>query len=122
MKKKILVADDDAQLLELVKGRLEKNNYAVITAKDGLEALKKAQTENPDLIILDIKMARMDGYTALRRLKLEKVTKSIPVIILTGYDAMRDLFQVEDIRDYIVKPFKDEDFLLRVSRALKQEI
>lgn len=119
MKKKILVADDDAQLLELVKGRLEKNNYAVITAKDGLEAIKKALTENPDLIILDIKMARMDGYTALRRLRLEKNTKSIPVIILTGYDTMRDLFQVEDISDYIVKPFNDEDFLLRVSRALK---
>ena len=119
MTKKILVADDDGQLLELIKTRLEKNNYQVLTVKDGLEALKKVKSEIPDLIILDIKMAQMDGYLTLRKLKSEEMTKSIPVIILTGYDKMRDLFEVEDISDYIVKPFNDEDFLLRVSRALR---
>lgn len=120
MRKKILVADDEPQLLELIARRLKTNNYEVVTASDGVEALKKTSAENPDLIILDIKMAQMDGYTALLRLKADEKTRSIPVIILTAYDKMKDLFELEGVSDYIVKPFNDQDFLLRVSRALKR--
>lgn len=119
MKKKILVADDEPQLLELVGQRLKTNNYEVVSARDGVEALEKTAAQNPDLIILDIKMAQMDGYTTLLRLKADEKTKSIPVIILTAYDKMKDLFELEGIADYIVKPFNEQDFLLRVSRALK---
>jgi len=116
--KKILIVDDDPEMIELVKTRLEANAYEVVTAADGLEALEKVDKENPDLIILDIKMAKVDGYTTLHRLKDKEKGKSIPVIILTGYDKMKDLFELEGVSDYIVKPFDDQDFLLRVAKAL----
>lgn len=119
-KKKILIVDDDAGLLELVKSRLVASGYRALTAKNGLEGLKKINKESPDLILLDIKMAQMDGYTMLRRLKGRGKTKSIPIIILTAYDKMKDLFELEGVNDYIVKPFDDQDLLLRISRVLKE--
>lgn len=119
--KKILVIDDDRNLVELIKKRLEANGYAVVSALDGLEGLEKVDKENPDLIILDIKMAKMDGYTMLRKLDEDDRSANIPVIILTGYDGMQDLFELEGIRDYILKPFDGQDLLLRISRALNIE-
>ena len=120
-KKKILVVDDEVELVELVKIRLEANGYEVIMANSGLEGLSKAASELPDLIILDIAMAEMDGYTVLQKLREEEKTKDIPVIMLTAYAKMQSLFEMEGISDYIVKPFDPQDFLLRVGRVLKKE-
>ncbi|MCK4883032.1 MAG: response regulator, partial [Candidatus Omnitrophica bacterium] len=92
-KKKILIVDDEADLVELIKIRLEANNYEVITANSGLEGLSKATSEVPDLIVLDIGMAEMDGYTALQKLREEEITKEIPVIMLTAYAKMQPLFE-----------------------------
>lgn len=118
--KKILVIDDEPELLEAVKIRLEDNSYVVSTANDGDSGLEKAEQDVPDLIILDISMAQMDGYTMIRELKQNEKTKSIPVIILTAHAVMKDLFELEGIEEYIVKPYEDQDLLLRVSRALKK--
>jgi DNA-binding response OmpR family regulator len=118
-KKKILIVDDEAELVDLVKIRLEANGYAVITANSGLEGLSMAGQERPDLIILDIGMAQMDGYSMLQKVRAKEEIKDTPVIMLTAYSKMRDLFEVEGISDYIVKPFEPQDFLLRVSRVLK---
>ena len=120
-KKKILVIDDEPDLINVVKTRLEASGYEVISAGNGLEGLKRADQKNPDLILLDIKMAQMDGYTMLRKLKHAKKTESIPVIILTGYAKMKDMFDLEGATDYVVKPFDGQDLLLRISRALKKE-
>ncbi len=120
-KKKILVIDYEPDLINVVKTRLEASGYEVISASNGLEGLKRADQKNPDLILLDIKMAQMDGYTTLRKLKHKKKTESIPVIILTGYEKMKDMFDLEGATDYIVKPFDSQDLLLRISRALKKE-
>lgn len=119
-KKKVLVIDDEPDFLEMIKIRLEANGYEVIDAYDGEEGLKKAEGENPDIILLDIMMPKKDGYTLLRELKHKKATKSIPIIVLTAKPGMRDLFGMEGINDYIVKPFEDEELLLRIKKALKE--
>ncbi|MCK5179249.1 MAG: response regulator [Candidatus Omnitrophica bacterium] len=119
-KKKILIVDDEIELVELVKIRLEANGYEVITANSGLEGLSKAASEVPDLIVLDIGMAEMDGYTALQKLREEETTKDIPVIMLTAYAKMQSLFEMEGISDYIVKPFDPQDFLEKVEKVFKK--
>ena len=117
-KKKILIVDDEPEFVNLVRLRLEANGYEVIDASNGEEGLKKAEEERPDIILLDIMMPKKDGYTLMRELKYKEITKSIPIIALTGKPKMKDLFEIEGIKDYIVKPFEDEDLLLRIKRAL----
>ena len=117
-KKKILIVDDEPELVNLIRLRLEANGYEVIDASNGEEGLKKVEEERPDIILLDIMMPKKDGYTLMRELKRKEATKSIPIIALTGKPKMKDLFEIEGIKDYIVKPFEDEDLLLRIKRAL----
>ena len=119
-KKKILVVDDEADLIELIQTRLEANGYAVVTAHDGIEGLSKARRGGPDLLIFSNGMAQMDGYTVLQKIREDEKTKGIPVIMLTAYGKMKDLFEIEGISDYIVKPFDPQDFLSRVARVLKE--
>ncbi len=120
-KKKILVVDDEMELIELVKIRLESDGHEVIIANSGLDGLSKAAIESPDLIILDIGMAEMDGYTMLQKLREDEALKDTPVIMLTAYAKMKSLFEMEGISDYIVKPFDPQDFLVRVNKVLKKE-
>lgn len=119
-KKKILIIDDDIEMVKMITKRLVADNYEVVSSCNGIEGLEKARGENPDLIILDIRMPQMDGHTMLRNLKHFKAkTRNIPVIILTAYEGLKDLFDLEGANDYILKPFDDQDLLLRISRALK---
>ena len=118
--KKILVVDDEQQLALAVKIRLQSRGYQVMIANDGQEALEIVDKEPPDLVILDVLMPVMDGYTFLRELNTRVGRGKVPVIILTARDRMKDLFEVEGIEDYIVKPFDYEDLLLRIDRAFKR--
>jgi CheY-like chemotaxis protein len=118
-KKKILVIDDEAELVESVKTQLESGGYNVTTANSGIEGLSKVASESPDLVILDIGMAEMDGYTMLQELRENKDIKDMPVIILTAYAKMKSLFEIEGISDYIVKPFDPHDLLMRVDKVIK---
>ena len=118
--KKILVVDDEQQLALAVKIRLQSRGYQVTTANDGQQALEAVDKDRPDLIILDVLMPVMDGYTFLRELNARVGRGKVPVIILTARDRMKDLFEVEGIEDYIVKPFDYEDLLLRIDRAFKR--
>ncbi len=120
MNKKILVVDDEVILIELVKMRLEVNGYEVSTANDGIEGLSKAEQVRPDLIILDIGMERMDGYTMLKELRKNDKIKDIKVIMLTASGKKRELLEAQGISDYILKPFDTEDFLSRVDKVLKE--
>ena len=113
--KKILVIDNDPKILELVKARLEANQYQVVSATDGEEGLSKAESERPDLVIADIKMPKVDGYTFVRQFKKDESNKKVPIIILTGYANMKDLFAVEGIDDYLVKPFEAETLLKKIA-------
>ena len=118
--KKILVADDEQQLALAVKIRLQSKGYTVVTASDGQQALQLAAQEKPDLIILDVLMPVMDGYSCLRELNTRFGRGKIPVIILTARDRMKDLFELEGIEDYVIKPFDHEDLLIRIERVFKR--
>ena len=118
--KKILVADDEQQLALAVKIRLQSKGYAVVTASDGQQALQLAAQEKPDLILLDVLMPVMDGYSCLRELNTRFGRGKIPVIILTARDRMKDLFELEGIEDYVIKPFDHEDLLVRIERVFKR--
>lgn len=124
MAKKILVVDDDPNIVKLIKLRLEANNYQITTAHDGEECVAKVLSERPDLILLDIMMPRSDGYSALIGLKEMKAVSEdlpdIPVIILTAVadPRIRDLVKKEQIKDFIVKPFSAEDLLAKVKKAI----
>lgn len=118
--KKILLADDEQQLALAVKIRLQSRGYQVATASDGQQALALAAKERPDLVILDVLMPVMDGYSCLRELNTRFGRGAIPVIILTARDRMKDLFELEGIEDYIIKPFDHEDLLVRIDRVLKR--
>lgn len=118
--KKILVADDEQQLALALKIRLESKGYKVATAKDGQEAVNLAAKDKPDLVILDVLMPVMDGYSCLRELNTKFGRGKLPVIILTARDRMKDLFELEGIEDYVVKPFDHDDLLVRIDRAFKR--
>lgn len=124
MAKKILIVDDDPNILKLVKTRLEAHNYEVIAASDGEECMQKVLSDKPDLIILDILMPKADGYDVLVGMKEIKALTGkipvIPVIVLTALSdpRVRGMIEKEEIKDYIVKPFNAEDLLNKVKQAL----
>jgi CheY-like chemotaxis protein len=118
---KILIVDDEPDLLELLKTTLLGNGYDVVTANDGLQGLEQVGNESPDLILLDIKMPRMDGYTMLRELKKSEKTKHIPVIMLTVYDKMKDIFELEGVKGYMIKSSNDQEILNQIKKVLEEE-
>ena len=105
---KVLVVDDEPNIVELLQYNLEKTGYEVKTAYNGQEALDIARQYIPDLIILDIMMPKMDGYQVIRRLKEEERTSTIPVIFLTAKAQMKDVVsgRAMGADDYVVKPYK----------------
>ncbi len=113
---KVLIVDDDPDFSQLLEFDLRKKGYEVITACNGEEGLERAKSENPGLIILDIKMPKMDGYTFVRRLKKEELTKETPLIVLTSYEPMKDMFQLEGVIDYFVKAANMENLLNTVAK------
>ena len=119
-KKKILLVDDEPSVLKIVTRRLEVNQYEVITATDGLEGLDRAMTDKPDLIISDIMMPNMDGYTFIRKVRSQPALARIPVIILTAKDKMQDLFLFQGVKDcdYVVKPFESDELLKKIAELL----
>lgn len=118
--KKILIADDEQQLALAVKIRLQSKGYQVLTAADGGQALELIAQQHPDLVILDILMPVMDGYTCLREINRRYGRGKIAIVILTARDRMKDLFELEGVEDYIIKPFDHEDLLLRIERVFKR--
>jgi type IV pilus assembly protein PilB len=120
--RRILVADDNAIILKVLRNLLEAEGFQVITVQDGLEALKLTLQERPDLVITDILMPRMDGVTFIKKLKSQLATRYIPVIMLTAKDGVEA--EVEGIgagaNDYLTKPVNPKRLLARVHRILDQ--
>ncbi len=119
-KNKILICDDEPELVELVQLQLEVVGYDVVTANDGEEALQKAYSENPDLVLLDIRMPKIDGREVCHRLHLDSRTKDIPVIFLSAKvrgEEKKDVPREE--ADYLVKPFDMKDLLLKIATILQ---
>ena len=123
MPKRILLVDDEPDLLSTLKKRLETNNYEVITASDGMEALSKAKKEKPDLIILDLMLPKMDGYKVCRMLKFDEKYKHIPIIMFTARAEVEDekLGQETGADAYITKPFETNNLLSKVEELLSRK-
>ena len=111
-KKKILIADDEQSIRLLVR-RLLSQNYIVLEASDGEEAIDIARRENPDLILMDIMMPKVDGYTACHQITKDQATKAIPVVMLTGvgHELNKKLSFEVGAKGYITKPFSLQDLL-----------
>jgi CheY-like chemotaxis protein len=120
MSKKILVIDDEEQLVEMVQMRLEANEYMVISAKNGAEGVQKAVETKPDLILMDVLMPEMNGYSALKHLKEEEKTKDIPVIMFTVQRHLEDRRRSisEGAAAHIVKPFEPEELMKKIKDIL----
>ena len=120
MTQKILIADDDLNMLALLKSLLTKAGYKVITAENGLEAVAKAQKELPALVLLDIHMPKMDGLQACKEIKSSQFTKSVPVIMLTIEGSMSEIQQAIDYgaKTYLTKPASGEEILKVVKSIL----
>lgn len=119
----ILVVDDEHDIVTLIGKVLKKSGYEVITANDGLECIKKVETESPDLILLDNVMPNMDGPTALAKLKASKKTADIPVIMVTALADQEHIVNAQKggAVEYIVKPFDYTVLLEKIKQALKSK-
>ncbi|OVE76142.1 hypothetical protein BVX98_06540 [bacterium F11] len=117
---KILVVDDEKDVVELLKFLLEKDGYVVTTASNGREALDMVQKESPDLILLDVMMPEMDGYTVQTQLLENPQTKDIPVIILTAKGQLKDVFAMSaNVQAYIEKPFDPKSLRSKIQEAIQ---
>jgi DNA-binding response OmpR family regulator len=116
----VLAADDDEDILALVKFRLERSGYTVLQARDGEEALALARERRPDLAVLDIMMPKLDGLELTRRLRAEEATSRMPIILLTARAQDTDVQQGFDAGadDYIRKPFSPQELRARVQAML----
>ena len=119
MKKKILIADDEQTVRSLVK-RFLSHNYIVLEANDGAVAVDIARTQKPDLILMDIMMPRVDGYTACHQIKKDEATRTIPVVMLTGvgHELNKKLSWEVGAEGYITKPFVLQDLVGVISPLL----
>jgi len=117
---KVLVVDDDLELRGLIAFALRQAGYLVLEARDGPAALGAARRENPDLIVLDVNMPRMDGFEVLRRLREEG--SAVPVMMLTVRSGEEDLVRGLDLGadDYLAKPFSPRTLLARVRALLRR--
>lgn len=127
---KILVVDDDPDILEAVALILESQGYEVITARDGIEGLASLRAEQPDLMILDLMMPKMDGFAVCKELQDPRWSKykDIPILILTSVreEASRRRYELEtglalDVDDYVEKPMSPDVLLKRVSTLIKKK-
>ena len=120
-KKKILIIDDEEDIQKLLKIRLEQDSFTVITAGDGASGAKMAEQEIPNLILLDIMMPNVDGYSCLKEIRKNQKTKNIPVIMLSGKEEekVRDLFAFQKINGYVEKPFELDNLVAKIRETLK---
>jgi DNA-binding response OmpR family regulator len=123
MPKKILVVDDEPNIVKMICSRLAANNYEVIAAYDGVGAVETAHKEKPDLIILDIKMPAGTGVSVYENLRNSANTAIIPVIFITAYpdkDIKKKVLEM-GANDFIAKPFKADVMLTKVKEALERQ-
>ena len=122
MSKRILVVDDEKDIADTLRFRLEANGYEVVTAYDGQDGLNKAKTVSPDLIVLDLMLPKIDGYKVCRMLKFDETYKHIPIILFTArvQESDRQTGVKVGADAYITKPFEASILLAKIKELLKQ--
>jgi DNA-binding response OmpR family regulator len=122
MSKKILIIEDEEDLLKMMIFRLKSADYEVISAVDGLQGLEMAKKEKPNLIILDLMLPRLDGFRVCKMLKASDEYKDIPIIILTARMDESDKKLAEDVgaNAYMTKPFNHQLLLGKIKELLKE--
>jgi DNA-binding response OmpR family regulator len=120
--KKILVVDDEADLVETVRFPLETEGFNVLVSYNGEDALNQARKENPDLIILDLMLPKLDGYKVCRLLKFDERYKHIPILMLTAKTQEKDklLGKETGADEYITKPFDIDELMEKVKSYLNR--
>jgi two-component system phosphate regulon response regulator PhoB len=121
-KQKILVVDDEPDVVELVEFNLKQAGFAVVSAETGAEALKKARESKPDLVVLDVMMPELDGLEVCKLLRRDAATAAVPIIMLTAKAAEVDRVLGLELGadDYLTKPFSPRELVLRVKGLLRR--
>jgi two-component system alkaline phosphatase synthesis response regulator PhoP len=122
MRRKILVVDDDPDQLELIRWSLKKAGFVIGTAANGVDALVKTRSDQPDLIVLDLMLPELNGFDICKTLRKDPVTASIPVIMLTGMcSEFSRLTGLESgVNLFLTKPYSPEELVSKVEEMLKQ--
>ena len=120
-KKKILVVEDEPNIIKLISFILKSSGYEVVEAEIGAVGLKKAKAEKPDMIILDVMMPKMDGFEVAKKLKADPATRNIPILMLSSKAQFEDKMKGIDsgATDYITKPFDREELLQKIEELLE---
>jgi len=120
MTKKILVVDDEPDILKIVTFRLEKTGYEVKTASNGREAFDLMQKEKPDLLLLDLRLPVMSGYEVCKQMKSDENLKDVPIILLTASSSASIEQKTKEFKadDYMIKPFDPEQLLAKVKNMI----
>jgi two-component system, OmpR family, alkaline phosphatase synthesis response regulator PhoP len=118
---KLLIVDDDADLIQVMKMTLESKDYEVITAYNGNEGIEKAKKEKPDLVVLDILMPESDGFAFADKFSKDPSLAKTPVIALTSFsDSLGQPFPFE-VTEYVMKPIKPRDLVAKIEGYLKRK-
>lgn len=122
MKPNVLVVDDEPDAVEVIEFNLKQAGFDVSTAADGAEALRKARTQTPDLIVLDVMLPELDGFEVCKILRRDPATSAIPIIMLTAKAAEVDRVVGLELGadDYVTKPFSPRELVLRVRKLLER--
>ena len=120
MNYKILIADDEKDILEVMAKKIKASGYKVITAHDGEAAWEKIQKEDPDVILLDLTMPKMDGFNVCRILKYDKKFQDTPIIMLTARDQDIDKKSGGDVRAdaYLTKPYDSKELMNKIKEFI----
>jgi twitching motility two-component system response regulator PilH len=119
---RVLVIDDSPTIVALLKRMLQQNHFDVLVAYDGESGLEIARRERPDLVFLDIVLPGIDGFSALRKLRRDPVTKNIPIIMISGNAQATEQFYVQRIGadDFMKKPFSRAEVFNRIEQLLDE--
>ena len=122
-KKIVLIVDDDVDIAKMLKVRIEAEGYEFISATEGKEMLEILKTKKPDIILLDIMLPNMDGYSTLREMRKNEKYTDIPVIILSAKEKKKlgDLFALEKIAFFIEKPFDTKELLEKIKISMGEK-
>ena len=121
MSKKILIVDDEPAMVEILKDTLEERGFMVITGSNGIEAVKKIEEENPDLVLLDIMMPGMNGYEVCKKVKGKPDTKFL-IVVLSAISEPDSISKAKELGadEYLTKPYKPEQLMATIDKLLKE--